>query len=326
MSRARAETETEKVSTVKKPARRMLSVLPKLGLVKKPHFHKDGISFIVPVKDEEEWIKSCLLSIEDVADEIIVVDSSIEDNTTKIIESLAESVDKIKHIRLYHEGPEAFALSCHIGLVTARFKWIFKWDADFVASEKIGIWRKRLESLDEDRYYVIELPRVNLEGDVHHQPRTDPSYGEAARFAGSEARLFTWSPELRWVLLVRSRDNNYERVCGDSIWGNRFPPWYTILSWREPHIFHCNIKNPLRMLTRLFWSDYQRAGAGFASLEDYTEYRVKNEWHMTMTEAQQKVMHSLEEKLVPYDESRFGRLPSILLSAKEKDTTTNAKP
>jgi hypothetical protein len=58
-------------------------------------------------------------------------------------------------------------------------------------------------------------------------------------------------------------------------------------------------------------------------LEDYTEYRVKNDWHMTMTEAQQKVMHSLEEKLIPYDESRFGRLPSILLSAKEKDAVAN---
>jgi hypothetical protein len=85
MSITRAETDTEKVGTVKMPARRMLSVLPKLGLVKKPHFHKDGVSFIVPVKDEEEWIKPCLLSIKDVADEIIVVDRSLEDNTPKII-------------------------------------------------------------------------------------------------------------------------------------------------------------------------------------------------------------------------------------------------
>jgi glycosyltransferase involved in cell wall biosynthesis len=296
--------------------RRMFSILPKLGVVKKPHFHKDGISFIVPVKDEEEWIEPCLLSIEDAADEIIVVDSSIEDNTTKIIESLAESIDKIKHIRFYYEGPEAIGLSCHIGLVTARFKWIFRWDADLVASDGLLEWKRRLNMLDKNKYFVMELPRVNLEGDIFHQPKDCP-------FFGAEGKLFTWSPELKWTSPTSWHIKCDERVCGDSIWGNRFPPWYTILSWREPYIFHCNIKNPLRMLTRLFWTDYQNAGAGFASLEDYTEYRVKNEWHMTMAEAQQKVMHSLEEKLMPYDESRFGRLPSILLSAKEKDAVAN---
>jgi len=30
-------------------------------------------------------------------------------------------------------------------------------------------------------------------------------------------------------------------------------------------------------------------------------------------------VHSLEENIIPYDESRFGKLPSLLLSAKEKD-------
>jgi hypothetical protein len=64
--------------------RNTLSVLPKLGLAKKPNFHKNGISFIVPVKDEELWIKPCILSIERVADEIVVVDSPVEDNTTSI--------------------------------------------------------------------------------------------------------------------------------------------------------------------------------------------------------------------------------------------------
>lgn len=64
--------------------RNTLSMLPKLGLVKKPNFYKDGISFIVPVKDEELWIKPCILSIERVANEIIVINSSVEDNTTSI--------------------------------------------------------------------------------------------------------------------------------------------------------------------------------------------------------------------------------------------------
>src|SRR3989337_653606 len=88
-------------------ARNVLSVLPKLGLVKKPNFHKEGISFIIPVKDEERWIKPCILSIEPLADEIIVIDSSIEDNTTAIVDSLEKRYDKIKHVRFYWQGVNA---------------------------------------------------------------------------------------------------------------------------------------------------------------------------------------------------------------------------
>jgi glycosyltransferase involved in cell wall biosynthesis len=200
--------------------RNALSVLPKLGIVKKPTFHKEGISFIVPVKDDERWIKPCILSIESVADEIIVVDSSVEDNTTKIVESLAEHNGKIKHIRFYWQGANAFALSCHIGLVSANYKWIFKWDSDFVAksNEALMDWMNRLKRLDKDRYFVIDVPRINLEGDLQHHPKSCP-------FGVYEARLFTWSPELKWAL----KDNYWEQVLGDNIWGHRFPPWYKIV-------------------------------------------------------------------------------------------------
>jgi cellulose synthase/poly-beta-1,6-N-acetylglucosamine synthase-like glycosyltransferase len=70
----------------------IVSWAPKAGLMKKPRYHKDGVTFLVAVKDEERWIKPCIQSIQNVADEIIVVDSSIEDNTTKIVEQLAASL------------------------------------------------------------------------------------------------------------------------------------------------------------------------------------------------------------------------------------------
>ena len=284
--------------------RNMVSVLPKLGLVKKPNFHKDGISFIVPVKDEEKWIKPCILSIERVADEILVVDSSVEDNTTKIVEALAKRYDKIKHIRFYWEGVSAFALSCHIGLVNASYKWVFKWDSDFVAknNEALMEWRSRLDHLDKNTYFVIDVPRINLEGDLLHHPKTCP-------FGIYEARVFTWSPELKWTL----KDNYWEQVSGDSIWGHRFPPWYKILRWHDPYIFHCNIKNPRRMLMRMFWMDYMiNRDDRFQSLEAYTAYRVQKDWHMSLEEAQVKAIESLKKDLIPYDKARFGDLPEIL--------------
>ncbi len=285
-------------------ARNSLSVLPKLGLVKKPRYHKDGVTFIIAVKDEEMWIKPCILSIQDVADEIIVVDSSIEDNTTKIVDSLAERNDKIKHMRFYWQEANAFALSLHLGLVSANYKWIFKWDSDLVAksTESLKEWLGRLKQFDKNRYYGIDVPRINLEGDLQHQPKDCP-------IGAYEIRLFTWSPELKWAL----KDNYVEQVSGDSIWGHRFPPWYNLQRWHEPYIFHCNIKSSKRMLMRMFWGAYMiKRDPQFHSLEEYTAYRVRNDWNMSMEEAQKKAIAESQKKLLPYDKARFGELPEIL--------------
>jgi glycosyltransferase involved in cell wall biosynthesis len=288
--------------------RNVASVLPKLGLVKKPRFHKDGVSFIVPVKDEEQWIEASILSIIDVADEIIVVDSSIEDNTTKIVQSLAAKYSKIKHVRFYWQGANAFALSCHIGLTCTSYRWVFKWDSDYVAksTEAMKQWRGRLDKLDKNRYYVIDVPRVNLEVDLQNQPKNCP-------FGIYEARIFTWSPELHWSL----KDNSWEQISGDSIWGHRFPPWYKILRWHEPYIFHCNIKTPKRMLMRMFWDFQINRDPRFSSLEEYTRFHVKQDWNMTFEEAQKKAMEICRAGVIPYDKAKYGELPEILQKMKK---------
>ena len=294
-------------SSLKNAFRNALAGLPKLGLVKKPFFHKDGVSFVLPVKDEERWIKPSITSIDALADEIIVIDSSVEDSTTEIVASLAEKNEKIKHVRFYYQGPYAFALACHIGLVTAQFRWVFKWDSDFVvkSTEALQEWRNRLDHLDKNMYFVIDLPRVNLQGDLFHQPRDLP-------FGVFETRIFTWSPELKWAL----KDNYWEQVSGDSIWGHRFPPWYKILRWTEPYIFHCNIKSPKRMIMRLFWADYMvNRESDFPSLEAYTTFRVKKDWNITMEEAEKKFSEELMKKLIPYDKEKFGELPKVLQQA-----------
>jgi glycosyltransferase involved in cell wall biosynthesis len=281
-----------------------MAYIPIIGLKKKPNFHEDGVSFIIPVKDEEKWIEASILSIQEIADEIIVVDSSVEDSTTEIVNSLSKSNSKIKHIRFYCNGPHAFALSCHIGLVNVTYRWVFKWDSDFIAksSEALEEWKRRLNQLNNDSYYVIDLPRINLEGDLLHQPKHCP-------FGVFETRIFTWSPELRWAL----KTNYWEQVTGDSVWGHRFPPWYKILRWNEPYIFHCNIKSPRRMLLRKFWMDYMaNKESRFHSLESYVEYRVTREWNMSLHEAEQFVQEELMKNLIPYDECTFGELPKIL--------------
>jgi len=283
--------------------RNVVSFAPKLRLIKKPRYHKDGVTFVVVVKDEERWIKTCLQSIQDAADEIIVVDSSVEDNTTKIVETLAADNKKIKHIKFYYNGPNAIALAHQIGLTCANYKWIFKWDSDDIAKspQVLQEWIDRLKRLDPNRYYVIDVSRIHLKGDLEHQYRPKP-------FGSYEFRLFTWSPELRWGIV-----NTNEHVIGDSIWGQRFPPWFKIMRWHEPYIFHCDIKSPKRSVIRKYWEDYMICKESrCTSLEEYATYRIHEEYGTSMEEAIKKEIEQMTKELCPYDKTQYGELPEQL--------------
>lgn len=290
--------------------RGMLSNLPKLGIVSKP-IRKDGISFLVPVKNEERWIKPCILSIIDVADEVIVVDSSTEDKTTEIVDALAKQYGKIKHIRFYWNGNNAIALARHIALTSTQYKWIIDWEADqIVKTEGLLVWFDRLKHLDKSKYYMIDLPRLNFACDLQHLYKPLPF--------GYQGRIFTWSPQLRYTLDQRNKGGQ-ERVVGDSIWGNRLPPWYTLLRWHEPYIYHLNIKNPKRMLERLYWESYMKNPEGFKTLEEYTRYRISKQ-DMTMEQAQEKFISETLKNTIPYDKEKYGELPEALrkISVDEK--------
>jgi len=290
---------------LKNKFRNTFTYMPRLGLKKKPDFQQEGISFIVPVKDEERWIGASLESIKEVADEIIVIDSSVEDSTTEIVASMAENNSKIKHIRFYCPGPHAHALACHIGLVNVSYKWVFKWDSDLIAksTETLQTWKNRLNKLNKNTYYVIDIPSILLCGDLKHQPKTTQTQKP-------EAKIFTWSPELKWQL----KSNENEQITGDSIYGHRFPPWYKILQWNELYIFHCNIKTPERMVIRQYWSDYMKYKDKHLNLKDYAKYRLQKDSHTTLQEAMQTFKNNLAKTLIPYDEKTFGELPKILLA------------
>lgn len=293
-------------SSKKEMIRAVLSNITRIGLIKKPRFNPDGISFVIPVKNEERTIEACILSIIHIADEIIVVDSST-DSTTKIVSSLVKKYQKIKHIRFYCDDINSFTLQLNIGLTCVKYKWVFKFGADMVAKKEIYKWKEKLGRLDQNKYYVIDCSHVNLEGDVFHQPRGN-------EFVGREGLIFTWHPTLRWILKL----NHAEQVIGDSIYGNRYPLFYKVIRFYEPYIFHLNIKSPKRMLERCFWTDYLRfkgsyKGRCFENLEEYVRFRIKNDWNLTYEEALVKVIKRIQSNLVPYDEERFGDLPELII-------------
>jgi len=121
------------------------------------------ISFYTIAKDEIYWIEPCLLSIKDVADEIVFVDNGSTDGTPEKVEALMK-----KHklpIRMF-SFPKETDLSevRNFAISKCSNEWLFAWDADFVAFEQASKHSiQRMLNLFEhkrfyDRYAAINMP------------------------------------------------------------------------------------------------------------------------------------------------------------------------
>lgn len=80
----------------------------------------EGVSFLVVVKDREDTIQKCLLSILPIANEVIVVDSSVKDSTSSIVKGLMPHFKSIKYFYypyVPHEVWGAFVDALNFGKV-----------------------------------------------------------------------------------------------------------------------------------------------------------------------------------------------------------------
>jgi glycosyltransferase involved in cell wall biosynthesis len=282
--------------------RNLMSNLPKLGMVPKP-IQNDGITFLIPVKNEEKWIELSILSVIDAAEEVIVVDSSTEDSTSEIVSGLAKENDKIKHLRFYWGGNNAIGLARHLALMNAHTRWIFDWEGDQVVKpEGLKIWVDRLKQLDRNVYYMIDVPRLNFSSDLKHLSKNTPF--------GYQGRIYTWSPQLKYII-DRRCGVGQEHTAGDTIWGPRLPPWYKLLRWSLPYAYHVNLKDLKRSVERQFWEDYMKNSEGYRTLEDYAAYRISKE-NLTIEQAKEKVLAEIRKDTIPYDIEKYGELPECL--------------
>lgn len=103
-----------------------------------------AITATVITLNEEENIKDCILSLQKICDEVIVVDSLSHDRTVEIAESLGAKVYKQEYLG---DGPQK-----DFGVQYARNDWILSLDAD--------------ERLDDDAIQAIkQLDLQNTEHD-----------------------------------------------------------------------------------------------------------------------------------------------------------------
>ncbi len=129
-----------------------------------------GISAVISMKDEEYTLEACIRSLEGFADQIICIDNGSMDKSIEIVKALQKEFSNLELV----EMPGALLGDCrNEGLKRTRFNWHLRWDADMIAhtTGPNSMTNLREKILKSDIPRTIQLPRINLNGDLFHTTR-----------------------------------------------------------------------------------------------------------------------------------------------------------
>ena len=273
------------------------SISINLKLVEPAHkINKDqGITAMICTYNEPDWIEPSLLSIKDLVDEYIIVDSST-DKTPNIIEKIKNQYGL--NIKIYRIPPGDLVAARNLVLKKARYKWILHWDADFIAKpELIPTIKELISNLDSKYYYLIYWPHIQLCGDLHHVCR---------QVFHIEHWLFTWSPKLFYTWLDR-----YDSLIAPIY-------MYKTVFINKPLSLHLRgVRNPKRIAFKSLWWRFRKEFNELAkqgiNLEEYAKKKALEIYGTDdLEEVGKKIISDYVKKLPIYDKDIYGDYPPIL--------------
>jgi glycosyltransferase involved in cell wall biosynthesis len=289
--------------------RKFCSIAPYLGLVAKANTlgRKPGISALVRIRNEP-WIEPSLLSIKDFADEIIVVDSSTDDTPKKVKNIMKEYRLNVKYIHKMCGMVEQF----EIALKKSTHGWLLKWDGDFVGyTHRLKELKEFIMNLRPEKYYLIEFPLINIDVDLFHVMKgASPYHVESYLYTYSPLVHFTINPKGRW----KGETISY-RVGSHEFFG--WPKFYEKIFLRNVYVMHLRtVKPPRRLLERQYqttWIGEKNKQKYSYSFDEYLKICVKRDYGTEdLTKAEQIILETLKEKLIPYSKEIYGDYPEIL--------------
>jgi glycosyltransferase involved in cell wall biosynthesis len=167
----------------------------RIGYYEDPRSRPQGISAMVITYNEEDWIEPSILSIKDLVDEYIVMDSST-DKTPEIVERVKN--EHGLNIKLRRIPPGNIVATRNEALKNSSYRWILVWDGDFVLyDDKAKIVRNLIQNLDPRKHYLVYWPMIQLCGDLHHL---------CGNYIHIEHWLYTWSSRTRYAY-IGARDS-----------------------------------------------------------------------------------------------------------------------
>jgi hypothetical protein len=299
--------------------RRLLSLGPIIGLVQRPEARPDGVSAIVRVRGDEEWLEPALLSVRELADEIIVLDNGASETARAAVHRLAPVLGP-RLVRIECAALDVFDVS-NLGLARARYRYIVRWDADFVGhtdgAGSLADLRRFLLSLDRRRYFAVELTAAEVAGDLRHQfPDRRLRHDGQAHTASAGARFVRVTREtLTDALGVADRPLRERPRLVLALESLALPPYYAVLRWPHVAYFHVHVKPARHLLRRHFWLEWlaEPDTARYPTLESYALDQARRRWGISEPDAAAAhLVRRLCAGLVPFDAGMCGPYPALL--------------
>ena len=261
-----------------------------------PHNKPDGISIILRVLNEANWIELALTSLKNFADEIIVVDHGSTDKTVEITEETKRKHDL--NLKLYEKPNLNYMDLTNFALSSTSYKWVVKWDGDIVArtsgDNNIEVLRKKILDIKDNKYYAIFLSHVEIWGDLSHQSKDFKIH--------REPYIHTISPRIKYIT------NKYPDCL-------KIPRFYQLLDEENIYSFHINLKSAETILYRPFLNDWWCLDKHLriGTFIEYANKIIINELGFnSISDAKKSAVGKLCMNLEPYDENKFGPFPELL--------------
>lgn len=276
--------------------REVCSWLPMAGFLLPPD-RPQGISAIVRVKDEEEWVEAAIRSLDGFADQVVIGDNGSTDRTPAILARLGRELPGLVEV-LTLPGADILTLTNAL-VARTRHRWIIRWDADFVAQTsgpvRISLLRDWLMRLNPRRYYMVYLRMVELAGDLWHQDPACRTRADAHCWTASAHLRYTYDPQ------------GYESPL--------VPRWYSVRRWETPCFYHLNIKSDERLFLNHVWKQYlcDPRRHEYPDLAAYAEHLCLAEFgHRDVRRAAREWTTTYVKRLVPFDGSRYPEYPALI--------------
>ncbi len=261
-------------------------------------------------RNEAFTIRFCLQSLVGFADQVVCIDNGSEDGTLGEMERFKEEYGDQVEVDIA-SLPGALLGDCREeGLRRTRRQWHLRWDADMVARTNgpDDIQELRQRALADDRPRTIQLPRINLYGDLKHIHRLYPVVDPGEPFL------------LRFGRGIKYREfGKFDAI--------RTPLHYAQERESKAYIFHLGLKSDENSMHRFHYFTWRetvnRGGPGLdpdlRTLEGFTRRRNLELFGTTdrrsLKYRNQRVGQYL---LAPYDSQRYGDYPEVLRGELER--------
>jgi len=256
---------------------------------------ENGISVMIRVKDEKDWISKSLLSLNEFADEVVVINNNSIDETLKRIESIKSQL-KYKLIVEDEVSDDICKVSNH-ALSLTSYRWIFRWDSDFIAytsgNRNIKLLREYLLNLNSRRHYLIFPLTFSFAGDLFHL--------KTGKETNSEGYIHTWHHKLRYI-----KKGKFESL--------QVPIFYKIKRLKEIYFVHIgSAKSIKKLLYRFFWLFWLKERDNYSTIDEYITHVSHEKWNDLSPE--KIAIQKFRDLILPvrkYDINEFGEYPELM--------------